>query len=96
MRTTRVSVPRVFSLFFYNNKCCFALSWEVGDFEKLVITVSKKSYRHLKLSLMRPNELWTCQDDGAARAQAPGVNVVVVGSFEEEEEGTSVASLAAT
>jgi len=41
---------------------------------------------------MRPNELRTCPDDGAARAQAPGCQRVVVGPFEEEEEGTSVAS----
>ena len=43
---------------------------------------------------MRLNELWTCPDDEADRAQAPGVrvNVVVVGPFEEEEEGTGVAS----
>jgi len=32
----------------------------------------KKSYHHSGPSPMRPNELWTCPDDGAARAQAPG------------------------
>jgi len=41
---------------------------------------------------MRPNELWTCP-----RTEPPGhkplvVNVIVVGPFEEEEEGTGVAS----
>ena len=39
---------------------------------------------------MRPNELWTCPHDGAARALV--VNVIVVGPFEGEEEGTGVAS----
>ena len=46
--------------------------WEVEDFADLGTTVPKKSYHHLGLSPMRPNELWTCQDDGAARAQALG------------------------
>ena len=44
---------------------------------------------------MSPNELWTCPDDGADRAQAHKplvVNGVVVGPFEEEEEGTGIAS----
>ena len=41
---------------------------------------------------MRPNELWTCPHDGAARAKALVVNGVVVGPFEEEEEGTGVTS----
>ena len=49
----------------------------------------KKSYHPLGPLPTRPNELWT---DGFARAQAPGCNVVVVGSFEEEEEGTGIAS----
>jgi len=40
---------------------------------------------------MRPNEFWTRPDDGAASTQAPGCQLVVVGPFEEEEEGTSVA-----
>jgi len=44
----------------------------VEDFKDLGTTVSKKSYHHSDLSPMRPNELWTCPDDGAARAQAPG------------------------
>jgi len=41
---------------------------------------------------MRPNELWTCPHDGAARHKPLVVNGVVVGPFEEEEEGTGVAS----
>ena len=55
--------------------------------------VPKKSYHHLGLSPMRLNKLWTCPDDGAARAQAPGCQrVIVVSPFEEEEEGTGVGS----
>ena len=50
----------------------------------------KKSYHHLGLSPIRPNELWTCPHDGTARALV--VNVTVVGPFEGEEEGTGVAS----
>ena len=47
---------------------------------------------------MRPNELWTCPDDGPAQTtEPPGhkplvVHGVVVGPFEEEEEGTGIAS----
>ena len=41
------------------------------DFIDLGTAVSKKSYHHLRLSPMRPNELWTCPDDGAARAPVP-------------------------
>ena len=59
-----------FFLFLKKNKCCFAQSWEVGDFKDLGTTVSKKSYYHSGLAPMRPNELWTYPDDGAARAQA--------------------------
>jgi len=32
----------------------------------------KKSYHDSGPSPMRPNELWTCPDDGAARAQVHG------------------------
>jgi len=41
---------------------------------------------------MRPNELWTRSHDGAARAQAPVCQRSSLGPFEEEEEGTSIAS----
>jgi len=41
---------------------------------------------------MRPNKLWTCPHDGAAGQKALVVNGVVVRTFEEEEEGTGVAS----
>jgi len=66
----------------------------VEDYIDLGTTVSKKSYHHLGLSLMRPNELWTSPDDGAARAQAPGCqhSTCQCGSVEEEEEGTGIAS----
>jgi len=43
----------------------------------------------------RKKELGTCPDDGAARAQAPGCQrsiSISVGPFEEEEEGTGIAS----
>ena len=57
-------------------------------------TVSKKSYNYLGLSPMRPNELWTCPDDRAARAQALGcqLDLVVVCPFEQEEEWVDIAS----
>jgi len=43
---------------------------------------------------MRPNELWTCPDDGAAREQASGCrrSSHSVGPFEGEEEGTGILS----
>jgi len=54
----------------------------------------KKSYHNSVPSPMRSNELWTCPDDGAARAQLVPlvVNVIVVDPFIEEEEGIGVAS----
>jgi len=41
---------------------------------------------------MRPNDLWTRPDNGAARVKALGCQQVVVGLFEKEEEGTGIAS----
>ena len=41
---------------------------------------------------MRPNELWTCQTTESPGYKSLVVNGVVVGPFEEEEEGTGVAS----
>ena len=76
MRTTRVSLLRVVfsSSFFSFKKTSVALLklWEVEDFADLGTTLPKRSYHHLGLSPMRPNELWTCPHDGAARAQALG------------------------
>ena len=66
----------VFLIFFlsFSKKTSVALLklWEVEDFVDLGDPVPKKSYHHLGLSPMRPNEPWTCAHDGAARAQAPG------------------------
>ena len=41
---------------------------------------------------MRPNELWTCPRDGDAWYKPMVINGTVVGPFEEEEEGTGIAS----
>ena len=41
---------------------------------------------------MKPNELWTHPDDGAARAQAHGCQRSSCRSVREEEEGISVVS----
>jgi len=41
---------------------------------------------------MRPNELWTHQTTEPPGQKPLVVNVVVVGPFEEEEEGTGVTS----
>jgi len=41
---------------------------------------------------MKANKLWTRPDNGATRAKAPVVNEVFEGPFEEEEEGTGIAS----
>jgi len=77
----------LFFIFFYKKKCCIAQSWDVEDFKDLGTTVSKKSYHHLGLSPMRPNELWTCPDDGAARTQAPGCQRSSCGSVRRGRGG---------
>jgi len=41
---------------------------------------------------MRPNELLTCSDNGAARTQAPGCQRNSLGLFKEEEEENGIAS----
>ena len=76
IRTTRVSLLRVFFFFpsFFLKKKSVALLklWEVEDFANLGTPVFEKSCHHLGLSPMRPNELWTCPDDGTSRVQGPG------------------------
>ena len=52
----------------------------------------KKSFHHSGPSPMRPNELWTHQTTEPPGHKPLVVTIVVVGPFEEEEEGTSVAS----
>jgi len=58
--------------------------------------VPEESYHHLGLSPMIPNKLWTCRDSGTVMVPSwytpMVVNGVVVGLFEEEEEGTDVTS----
>ena len=39
------------------------------------------------INLMRPNELWTCPDDGAARSQAPGCQRSSCGSVRRGRGG---------
>jgi len=48
------------------------LKISVEGFTAIGTSDLKKSYHHSEPSPMRPNELWTCPDDGIARAQAPG------------------------
>jgi len=67
------------------------LLWVVGGrgFHDNRDLESQEILSSLRTLVMRPNELWTCPHDGAARAQAPGCQL---NSCEEEEEGTGVAS----
>jgi len=73
MRPTRVSLLRVFpfsSFFFSKEQVLFYLSCGRWRITQTLGPVSKKSYHHLRLLPMRPNELWTCPHDGAARVKA--------------------------
>ena len=93
MRPTRVSLLPVFfflfSFFFFVSKeqkllCLSCGRWRITQTLDLV---PKKSYHHLGLSPMRPNELWTCPHDGAARAQAPGCQQSRCGSVRRGRGG---------
>ena len=88
MQTTQVSLPR--DLFIIKKTSVALLGREVEDLIDLGTTMSKKSYHRLGLSPMRPNELWTCRDDGAARAQAPGCQRSSCGSV--RRGGTGIVS----
>jgi len=90
-----VSLLRVFFfffLFFFQATCVVLLKLcEVEDFANLGTPVPKKSEHHLGL--------YQCQNEfGSAHTSEPlgrkpvVVNVVVVGPFEEGEEGTGAAS----
>jgi len=62
----------LFSFLFFLKRISVTLLklWAVEDYPKPWDPVPKGSYHHLGLSPMRPNELWTCPDDGAAMTQA--------------------------
>jgi len=57
---------------FVLNKQVLLWWWVVEDFTTIGTLDLKKSYHHSGPLWMRPNELWTCPHDGAARVQAPG------------------------
>ena len=62
------------------------------DFSTMGTLYLKKSYHDSVPSHMRPNELWTCPDNGAARAQAHRCQRNSWGPFEQEDEGINVTS----
>jgi len=72
--TTRVSLLRFVFFGFFLQKTSFTLLklWELEEFADPGTTLPKRSFHHWGLSPIRPNEFWTCPDDGATRAQASG------------------------
>jgi len=64
----------------------------VEDFTTIGTLYLKKSYHDSVPSPMRPNELWTCPDDGAARAQALGCQRSSCRSVRRGKEGIGVTS----
>ena len=66
--------------------CCFGW-WAVEDFTTIETLYLKKYYHDSVPSPMRPNELWTCPRDGAARAQAPGCQSSSCGSVRRGRGG---------
>jgi len=76
--------------FFLNKESVFLLWWwAVEDFTTLEPLDLKKSYHQSGPPPMRPNELCPRSRQGT---KGLVVNVVVVGSFAEEEEGIGIAS----
>jgi len=65
--------------------CFFLHKHVLEDSKDLGTTTSKKSYHHLILSPMRPDELWP--NDGAAREQAPGCQRSSCGSVRRGSQG---------
>ena len=65
-----VPSPSGFFFFLFLNKQVLLRWWVVEGFTTIGTLDLKKSYHHSGPSPMKPNELWTCPDDGAARAQS--------------------------
>ena len=63
-----------------------------GEFRKPWDPRAQEILLSLRTLINAAERLWTCPHVGAAMAQALVVNVVIEGLFEEEEEGTGVAS----
>jgi len=62
---------RVFFLSFFYKQVLLSVV-AVEGFTTIGTLDLKESYHHSGPSPMRLNELWTCPDDGAARAEASG------------------------
>jgi len=63
-------------------------SWAAGGFCRPETRLPKRSYHPSGPSPIRSDECWTCLDNGATRAEAPGhqQGSLVVGLFKEEGE----------